>query len=83
MHKATIVLAILVCLPNAAMAVVDEGLVAYYPFDAGTGTVASDKSGNGNDGKIIGGAEWVKGKYGDALKFNGADGYVDCKKKDA
>ncbi|HDY65917.1 MAG TPA: hypothetical protein ENH84_06775 [Phycisphaerae bacterium] len=82
MRKMIIVLGILVCLPNAAMAGVDEGLVAYYPFDAGTGTVAHDRSGNGNNGKIIGGAKWVKGKYGTALKFNGTDSYVDCEKKD-
>ena len=82
MRKVIVVAAILTLCSSVAITAVDDGLVAYYPFDEGTGAVASDKSGNGNDGKIIGGAEWVKGKYGDALKFNGADGYVDCGKKD-
>jgi len=56
----------------------DAGLVAHYPFDEGAGAVAHDRSGNGNDGKIIGGAKWTKGKFGSALEFNGKDGYVDC-----
>jgi len=55
----------------------EEGLVAYYSFDEGSGEVARDGSGNGNDGKIHG-ATWVKGKSGSALKFDGADDYVDC-----
>jgi len=55
-----------------------EGLVAYYGFDEGSGTVATDKSGNKNDGKINGTAEWVTVGNGYALKFDGQTTYVDC-----
>jgi len=37
-----------------------------------------DKSGNGNTGNIIGSLDWTDGKYGSALEFDGAGGYVDC-----
>jgi len=55
-----------------------EGLVAHYPFDEGSGEIVHDRSGHGNDGKVIGGAEWVKGGFGTALSFDGRDDYVDC-----
>jgi hypothetical protein len=50
------------------------GLVGWWSFNEGSGTVAGDSSGNGNSGTISG-ATWVAGKYGDALSFNGG-GYV-------
>jgi hypothetical protein len=50
-----------------------EGLVLYLPFDEGSGDTVSDLSGNGNDGMLVGNPEWVKGKYGNALKFNGEE----------
>src|SRR5262249_49375275 len=40
-----------------------------YSFDEGQGEVAHDDSGNGHDGTIQG-AEWIKGPYGSALRFN-------------
>ena len=55
----------------------ERGLIAYWDFDEGSGNVAKDKSGNGNDGKIFG-AKWVKLQKGYALKFDGIDDYVDC-----
>ena len=39
----------------------NQGLVAYYPFDEGSGAVVHDRSGNGNEGKILGGVKWAKG----------------------
>ena len=42
------------------------GLVAAYSFDAGTGTVLTDVSGNGNNG-TINGATWTTGHDGQAL----------------
>jgi hypothetical protein len=52
------------------------GLVGWWRFDEGSGTVAGDSSGNGNNGTIYG-ATWVPGKYGDALNFDGTDDYVE------
>ncbi|WP_419470356.1 LamG-like jellyroll fold domain-containing protein [Candidatus Kuenenia sp.] len=45
-------------------------LQALYAFEEGSGTVASDSSGNNNDGDISG-AAWTTGKSGGALSFNG------------
>jgi len=53
----------------------EKGLVGYWNFDEGKGTVVKDSSGNGNNGEIAG-AEWVKGKVGNALEFNG-EAYVE------
>lgn len=52
------------------------GLVGYWKLDEGSGLAAYDSSGNGNTGTLIGGTEWVDGKYGKALKFDGTDDYV-------
>ena len=51
-------------------------LVAWWRFDDGSGTTAVDSSGNGNDGTINGGAQWVDGQLGGALQFNGVDAEV-------
>ena len=56
----------------------EKKLVAYYPCDEGAGNVLKDHSGAGNDGEMIGGVKWAKGKYGTAIELNGVDGYVDC-----
>ena len=64
----------LVCLMSLTVLaytnVLEAGLVAYWPFDEGKGKDAKDASDNGNDGDING-AEWVDGKFGEALEFDG------------
>jgi len=52
------------------------GLVGWWRFDEGSGSVTEDSSGFGNDGTIYG-AQWVTGKYGQALSFNGTNNYVE------
>jgi hypothetical protein len=58
--------------PVAQAAVLNPhpGLVGWWRFDEGSGTIAIDSSGYGNNGTIYG-ATYVAGKYGDALSFNG------------
>jgi hypothetical protein len=56
-------------------------LVAHWSFDDGSGTIAQDLSGNGNDGTLQGDPQWVAGKYGSALEFDGDD-FVDCGNQD-
>jgi len=51
-------------------------LVAWWRFDDGAGTTAIDSSGNGNDGTLRGGAQWVDGQLGGAIQFNGSNSYV-------
>jgi hypothetical protein len=58
-----------------------EGLVLYLPFDEGSGDVAKDASGNGNDGEITG-AKWAAGKIGKALEFDGAS-FVEVPSSDS
>ncbi|MDA1192313.1 MAG: LamG domain-containing protein [Candidatus Poribacteria bacterium] len=63
-----------------AMALVVHGafgasLVAAWDFNEGSGGTLTDRTGNGHDGEISG-ATWVRGKFGDALNFDGASNYV-------
>jgi hypothetical protein len=52
------------------------GLVGYWRFDEGSGTIAFDSSKNDNHGFLVNGPLWVNGKYGKALSFDGVDDYV-------
>jgi type II secretory pathway pseudopilin PulG len=57
-----------------------QGLVGYWPFDEGTGTIAYDYSGNGNNGTLVNfnftaTSGWTTGKVGGALSFDGVDDY--------
>ena len=47
------------------------GLLAYWPFDEGSGSIAHDVSGNGYDGTIQR-AEWTEGVCRNALTFQGS-----------
>jgi hypothetical protein len=52
------------------------GLVGYWSFDEGSGSIAGDFSGNGNDGTLQEAPQWTDGKMGEALKLDGS-GTVD------
>ncbi|KKL04273.1 hypothetical protein LCGC14_2617730, partial [marine sediment metagenome] len=78
MRTIILVLAVAVFCSNVLAVEKETGLVLHYTFDKGAGDTVRDKSGQGNDGEILGGTRWVKGKFGSALEFNGKDGYVDC-----
>jgi len=54
-----------------------RGLVGYWSFDEGDGTIARDASGNNNHGTLTNGPQWTKGKNGTALQFDGKDDYVN------
>jgi len=47
-------------------------LIGYWPFDEGQGTEASDITGNGNDGTLTGGVEWVPGYKDSAVRLDTA-----------
>ncbi len=55
----------------------DKSLVGYWSFDEGTGTIAYDLSGNNNHGTLYNNPQWVDGKVGKALSFDGVDDYVN------
>ena len=54
----------------------ESNLVAYWPFDEGSGTTAADASGHGQTGALINGPTWVESALppvpGAALSFNAA-----------
>ncbi|MDC1309875.1 immunoglobulin domain-containing protein, partial [Opitutales bacterium] len=53
-----------------------NGLVAWWKFDEGDGTVAYDSSGNGHDLNLTNGPTWTTGEIGGALSFDGVDDFV-------
>ena len=57
---------------------VEEGLVAYWNFNEKDGDTASDSSGNGHDGTLMGDPQWTKdGYFGGALEFDQAGDEVN------
>ena len=53
-----------------------DTVVGVWLFDEGKGDIASDASENGLDGEFNGSPEWVEGKFGMALEFDGKSAYV-------
>ena len=76
---------VIVCLWLTAAActtlAAEQGLVGHWTFDEGKGTLAKDSSGNNINGLIKGGAVFVKRGDGFALKLDGEDDFVDCRKR--
>jgi hypothetical protein len=54
-----------------------DALAGLWLFEEGAGETASDSSGNGHDGTLLGDTKWVKGKFGQALEFDGSGDLVD------
>ena len=60
-----------------------RGLVGYWLFNEGSGSLANDISGYGNHGTLINmlpntqGSGWSGSKFGGALQFDGVNDYVD------
>lgn len=55
------------------------GLAGYWPFEEGSGTQAGDHSGSGNSGTLTNmeNADWIDGRFGKALAFDGVNEYVN------
>lgn len=54
-----------------------RGLVSYWAFNDGNGTTVKDLSENSNNGTLVNGPVWVKGKIDGALKFDGNNDYAN------
>jgi len=70
-----LVFILLLCLAPGTRA----GVVGAWLFDEGSGTTATDSSGNGLTGTIMGAPEWLaegEGMFGSALRFGEGD-YID------
>ena len=57
---------------------VPNGLVAYWPMEEGTGATTEDLSDNNHDGSLQSATWSSNGRFGNALRFDGANGtHVD------
>jgi hypothetical protein len=66
------------CFAGISYAKIDpQTVAAVWLFDEGSGKVAKDSSGNGNDADITN-AKWADGKFGKALSFEGS-GFAEAK----
>ncbi len=61
---------------NTTPTALDPTIVGYWKLDEGTGTIAQDSSGKGNDGTLTNGPMWSTGQLNGALQFDGIDDYV-------
>ncbi len=52
-------------------------LIAALNLNEGTGTAASDISGNSHNGTLTNGPTWGAGKYGQAVNFDGTNDYIN------
>ncbi len=68
----------LVSIGQSSAGIDPEAIVGMWLFDEDTGKTARDASGNGNDGELMNGPEWVAGKFGKALEFDGIDDWVNA-----
>jgi hypothetical protein len=48
-----------------------NGLIAYWKFDEGTGHIASDSSGHGNNAMLSNNPDWSRGRFGGAIHTDG------------
>ena len=55
----------------------DPSIVAWWPLNDGSGTIAKDASGNGKDGTLSGGAEWTEGMYSRGVYLDGVNDYIE------
>jgi hypothetical protein len=69
-------LAFLITFSSIIIGQAEQDLVGYWPFDEGSGKETADVSGNGHDGGFVGDPDWVEGKFGKALRFDGQSSYV-------
>ena len=72
-----VVFMLAICLGSAAAQAQSSGLVASYSFEEGTGSTASDASGNNNTGTLSNATWTTSGKYGKSLSFNGTNSIVN------
>jgi hypothetical protein len=76
------VISLAVNFASECMALVDDSIVLWLKFDEGKGTIASDSSNYKNNGTIKG-AQWVDGKSGSALSFDGISNIVEVPNADS
>ena len=58
---------------HSLVADLNEGLVAHWSFDEGSGTEITDVSGNNNHGTVMGNPQWVQGIQANGLNLIAAE----------
>lgn len=76
MKKSMVILCALILFVFSFVTAANSTLVGHWDFDENVGGMAHDTSGFGNTGTIYG-AQWVQGKYGSGLSFDGINDYVN------
>jgi hypothetical protein len=61
---------------GACWAAGDPSLIGWWLLDQTGGTVATDSSGQGNHGSLVGSAEFTSGLYGGGVYLDGSEAYV-------
>ncbi|MAE66084.1 MAG: hypothetical protein CMJ18_17575 [Phycisphaeraceae bacterium] len=70
---------IVICMLSVASGAHGAGdLVLRYTFERVDGRIVSDRSGQGHDATIHGGATIVHGDFGTAIRLDGIDDYLRC-----
>ena len=69
-------------LAGSATSQTDPSLVGWWRLDDGAGAVASDSSGNGNDGDFVGAPTWVTGQISLAVHFDGDNDWLEVPHND-
>jgi hypothetical protein len=74
-HNSTTSAVVPVAVNNTVTGPPSGGLIGYWNFDEGSGSIAHDTSGGGHNG-TVNGAAWTTGKINTGLTFNGSSNSV-------
>ncbi len=67
---------VLFCLLSANMAGAQDP-VAWWKLDDGSGNIAVDSGPGGLDAAVMGDPQWIEGRWGAALDFDGVNDYIE------
>ncbi len=76
MYIVFVVVLSLCVFPYLVMALDTTGLILYMSLNEGQGSTATDLSGNGNDGVVMGGPTWINGHIGGGLQLSATGDFI-------
>jgi hypothetical protein len=74
--KLKLLIILFLSISTTSFAGLNDGLLAWYRFDDGSGTNAKDSSGQGHSGTLVNSPSWIIGPRLKALQFDGSTNYV-------
>jgi fibronectin type 3 domain-containing protein len=63
---------------SATVVITQPGVAGHWELNEGSGTMASDTSGNGRHATLLNGPVWTSGVIGGGLSFDGVDDYMSA-----